>query len=339
MNTSPSFTIPWELIGNSFSGILTPEEEIILRQWIESDVNNKEKYEKLKQIWESGLDDYKLYLMADEKLAWNKLKDKLIKTDTKIIELNPGRNTRYIFRFAAVASIFIILISSALWFILSRNQTISYETAYNEKRNINLSDGTTIALNNATKIKLASGYNTKNRTVIMNTGEARFEIRHNSSLPFIVDLGDVNIKDIGTVFIVKKDNETIYVHVFSGKVVFGRQSSADYRELSANMSITYNIKNKYFSDINVNNPVQFEKNDSLSFNNTPLKEAVLIIQKKYNKIIKLEGNSIEDRKITAHLDGLDFESTMNIICKSLNLQYYLKDSIYIIKSQRDKQLP
>lgn len=335
MTTSSSYNFPWELIGSSFSGELNNEEQLQLQQWLDSDPVHKEKYEKLRAVWNNGLEDYKAYLSANEAKAWSALKNKLKTDETRTIHLKPNRTRKLLYQIAAVAAIFLIVFGIGYWFVTSRSTKV-YETALNEKRNVNLTDGTAIALNPATRIEVAKGYNEKNRTVIMTSGEASFNVQHKTELPFVVDLGKVNVKDVGTVFTIKKDKELIKVTVISGSVAFARLSAIETRELTAGMSLTYNIITDSFSEIQIEKPVLQRNNILLNFDKTPLKDAIELIQKKFAKTIQLKGDSIASRKFTAHLDGLSYDTSLEIICKSLNLGYTVKDSIYVLYEKANK---
>jgi Fe2+-dicitrate sensor, membrane component len=336
MSPSPTYNFPWELISSSFSGGLSKEEELQLQQWLASDPDHKEKYQKLQEIWNNSLEDYKLYLMANEAKAWDALQVKLTdKKEIKVLNLKPGKTHRVIYRVAAVAVI-ILLIGVGYWYTSSRSRTMNYETSANEQKNVKLTDGSTIALNAATKIEVSQHFNKKNRTVIMSSGEASFDIQHRNDLPFIVDLGKVNVKDIGTVFKIKKDKEQIKVTVISGTVVFSKLSTNETRELTAGMSLIYNILNDSFDEIQTDNPAPKGNNIVLNFDNTPLKDVISMVQKKFGKTIRLEGPGIDEQKITAQLDGVSFNTALDIICESLSLEYTLKDDIYVLRKKNDR---
>jgi ferric-dicitrate binding protein FerR (iron transport regulator) len=337
MDPSSTYDFPWELISSSFSGSLSKEEEFLLQQWLTSDPSHKEKYGQLQKIWSNGLEDYKLYLMANEAKAWDALQSKLLHyNDDNVINLKNRKTRRIIFQFAAAAAVLLLLIGVGYWYTTLKGNATTYETAFGEKKNIKLTDGTEIALSPVTRIEVSKGYDKKNRTVIMTSGEASFDVPHRDDLPFIVDLGKVDVKDIGTVFNIKKEKGLIKVTVISGTVAFTKQSTKETRELTAGMSLTYNIANDSFGEIQTDSPAPKINKELLNFNDTPLIDVIGLVQKKYGKTIHLEGDSIAHKKFTAHLDGIPYNTALEIICKSLNLKLTLKDSIYILREKADR---
>jgi transmembrane sensor len=330
MNSDKIYNIPWELISSSFSGGLSEEEALVLQDWIASNPSHKEKYQKLQEIWNNGIEDYKIYLMANETKAWNALKYKLnSNNNAEIKKFKPHNKYRIIYR-VSVAAVLLILAGLGYWYTVSISKKIVYLTASYEQKNIQLTDGSNIALKPATQIELSKGFGKENRTLFMSSGEATFDVKHNSNLSFIVNIGNVNVKDIGTVFNIKKEYEQIKVTVIEGMVVFNKPSTKETKNLSAGMSLTYYLKNDSIGNIQTNNSETASNYAVLNFKNTPLKDVIELIQIKYNKNIQLE-NSIADKKFTANLEGIPYNTALEVICKSLNLDYKMQDSIYILQ--------
>lgn len=330
MNTSSSYNIPWELISGSFCQSLSKEEEIQLQQWLESDSGNRDKYLHLQEIWNNSTEDYKFYLLANENKAWENLSAKLaVSKNGKVIKLE-SRPFKLIYKIAAVAAVFLLIVG-AYWFYALQNKPTTFTTALNQKETINL-NGVSISLNSETTLEVSKNFNKTDRTVKMISGEAVFDIKEKSNLPFIVDLGEVTVKDIGTVFDIKKSKEQINVSVSSGMVILNSQPTNETKELKAGMSITYNISTNSFDDIQMLHLKQ-ENNKPLIFDNASLKEVITLIQQKYNKTILLKEEKIADKKLTAHLEGLPFTTAVEVICKSLNLEYSVKDSVYVLSKR------
>jgi transmembrane sensor len=103
----------------------------------------------------------------------------------------------------------------------SQNSTPGMEiaTRAGEQRSISLTDGSSIVLNGSSRVRL-SGADAREAELI--SGEALFRIRHNASRPFLVGLGDDRIQDLGTVFNVVRDGDSIGVQVADGAVSYSR---------------------------------------------------------------------------------------------------------------------
>lgn len=112
---------------------------------------------------------------------------------------------------------------------------VSSEVLYNTIRTpaggqyqITLSDGTKVWLNAGSSLYFPTVFNDKEREVEL-TGEGYFEVSHNEKWPFYVNVGDVNIKVLGTHFNVNAYNnaKNIRTTLTEGSVI------VSHNELSA----------------------------------------------------------------------------------------------------------
>ncbi len=92
-----------------------------------------------------------------------------------------------------------------------------YATAKGERRVLNLADGTRIDLNSGSKVSvLIDG---RRREVDLVEGsEAAFTVVHDPARPFVVQVGDRTIRDVGTQFDVLRANDMLHVTVREGQV-------------------------------------------------------------------------------------------------------------------------
>lgn len=329
MNPLNNPNFPWELIGSSFTGGLSTEEELALQQWLISDPDNMAHYEQLRQIWNSSTEDYRLYRMANENKSWDTLRTKLKQPETaKVIKLRTFKVMQ-----VAAAAVLILFVSGVGYWLATKDNVQTYSTAQNERKQVKLDDGTAIVLEAYTAITVSEGYNKENRSVTMTKGKASFTIEHQDNLPFIVDMGKVYVKDIGTAFDIKIDQNQILVAVTSGAVTFNKQTSSESKELKAGKSLVYDITNDRFIEPS-RTATEEDSSIVLTFDNTPLLDVIKLVQLKHNKNIRLENANTGKKKLTAALDGIPFDTALEIICKSLSLEYSIADSTYILKEKR-----
>ena len=74
----------------------------------------------------------------------------------------------------------------------------TYETAPGQTRDITLADGTHIRLNAASKISVSFGRDS--RRVQMADAEATFDVAHDAARPFLIGVGDRQVRVVGTEF-------------------------------------------------------------------------------------------------------------------------------------------
>lgn len=104
------------------------------------------------------------------------------------------------------------------WAVLDRDAPAQQiATAPGEHRTIELADGSRLALNGATRVTIDPD---TPRHVVLEQGEARFDVRHDASDPFVVLSGGARLVDAGTVFNVVQDGDALEVSVAEGAVIY-----------------------------------------------------------------------------------------------------------------------
>lgn len=120
--------------------------------------------------------------------------------------------------FAAVAAMaFALVVSITLINPISTDSAI-YKTAIGEIQSIELPDGTTVKLNTASQIEI--DFTKMQRRVRLVSGEALFDVAHNSARPFKVYAGETVSEAIGTSFVVRLRNTVTELAVVEGMVAF-----------------------------------------------------------------------------------------------------------------------
>ena len=173
----------------------SPEVEAGLRRWIAADPLHA-------RVWEVASD------------IWNDTSG-LPRRIPALPRTLPSRaRPTYRRPILAVAALCLVLASATLVHFL--RSTVS--TAIGEQRTLNLEDGTRVELN--TDTHLAVKYDRKIRTVVLNSGEAYFQVAHEQR-PFIVIAGERKILALGTAFTVRHDDtadDPVTVTLIEGRV-------------------------------------------------------------------------------------------------------------------------
>lgn len=92
-----------------------------------------------------------------------------------------------------------------------------YRTAVGEKKNIMLSDGSTITLNTDTLLSVVMTGGA--RRLFLEKGEAYFNVAKDKTRPFVVATGNGFIRAVGTAFNIRhRDNKKVHVTVYEGRV-------------------------------------------------------------------------------------------------------------------------
>lgn len=117
---------------------------------------------------------------------------------------------------AALIAVSAIGIGAAQY--LTKPDGAVYSTAVGGHKTITLSDGTRIELNTNTSLRIA--LKDDRRSVVLDKGEAFFQVTHDASRPFTVTAGNHRITDIGTEFVVRQEPGEVKVSLVEGRAQF-----------------------------------------------------------------------------------------------------------------------
>lgn len=113
--------------------------------------------------------------------------------------------------FAAVA-----MLGAASAYMLLRPSDRTYSTPIGGHEAISFADGSRIELN--TNTVLRARMTTSERIVWLEKGEAYFQVKHDPAHPFVVMAGDRRVTDLGTKFVMRRDESLLRVAVIQGRV-------------------------------------------------------------------------------------------------------------------------
>lgn len=128
-------------------------------------------------------------------------------------------------RWAAMGSVAAALVAIVSVNMVQRVDVYAITTGPGERRDVMLADGTRIALNSDSVLRLDRA---RPRLATLDRGEATFTVTHDPSDPFRVSVGKATLEDVGTVFNVARDGRVTRVGVSEGSVVYnpGREAIA-----------------------------------------------------------------------------------------------------------------
>jgi transmembrane sensor len=93
----------------------------------------------------------------------------------------------------------------------------SWTTGVGRTDSIPLPDGSLVLLGPGSGVTMVAGYGGPARDLTLR-GEALFQVRHDAAHPFTVRAADAEIRDLGTTFGVRSDEDGVQVSVVSGSV-------------------------------------------------------------------------------------------------------------------------
>ncbi len=138
---------------------------------------------------------------------------------------DPGQEgKRWSFTFRVTASLATAcLIAVVAGFITSPKQKL-YTTSVGGREIVRLADGSQIELNTDTSLRTVTSF-LGQRTVLLDRGEAFFDIRHDDDHPFVVRAAGHRLTDLGTKFVVRADQSHIRVALMDGAIRLDSEGS------------------------------------------------------------------------------------------------------------------
>lgn len=306
--------------------------------------------EELKEFW------YYLSEMPDEELlperSWLLSNDNILSENEDLYQeiwqrinnrirqkqLGKERNLRLIY-FAAAAAIIGLIITGYIIFSKSslKTETDSVSPAVSISSNespvkvITLPDGTTVTLKKGSILTYNPSFNRQMREVKL-TGEAYFDVKHDSQRPFRVNSGDYSIDVLGTAFNVKQGTAAGQIEV---TVARGKVSVADKRtkeklgillpgsqilvkssdKISGGKEIIQNI-------ILAPDKVNDWTKQALSIQNNRWAEAAKLIETKFGVSIQFKNTKVQECRFTGDFTDKSLDECLDIFTLLTKSKWY-----------------
>jgi transmembrane sensor len=317
-----------DLIAKVLAGEADAEETAALDTWRKESLEHDAYYAETKKLFDA-VENLRDVSSVNVEAAWQKVNSKVSEEATVL----PLYKKRKVLRAAAA-----ILFIAALGFIfkISRGEgeaTTHYISATGTSVKERLPDGSSVVLNKNSEIGYT--YTNKGRQVSL-TGEAFFDVIHNEREPFVVTVGDLSIKDIGTSFNVKAlpNSDTVIVKVESGEVAL---FSADGGQLALvkgetgiflRESQTF-LKRTAHASESTNSSVQHV----LRFNETPLRDVIAQVNRQYSSDIRLSGAKVGNCRLSVEFNDEDIEMIVSIIAETMDLKIERSGKTIFLKGE------
>lgn len=179
-------------------GVWTATHQARFNEWLNVSLDHRVEYLRVQAAWERS-----------ERLAI------LRRSDTRKSAKKPlfnGRVFPILLRVGA-ACIALAVVGGAIFYYMQPNY-VTYATTVGGRETLTLDDGTQIELNTDTSVRVA--LDAKTRNVVLDKGEAFFQVTHNAERPFTVLVDGNRIVDLGTKFTIRRDNDRLEVAVMEG---------------------------------------------------------------------------------------------------------------------------
>jgi transmembrane sensor len=236
-------------------GEASTEEQAEVNRWLEHDPANLAYYRQLEKIWVVSR-ELAATSTVDENKAWKNFQQRIHHNEVK--ETTTSVPVRSIKPWMKIAAAIVLLIGLGwIGFTIINNGKTKQQVIIAAQTVVvdTLSDGSVVTLNRQSELSYPPAFKGRSRPVKLK-GEAFFDVAPNKTKPFIITVGDVEVKVVGTSFNIRDSNGITEITVETGIVevmhkgvttelragvtgVFGEQQNAETKQASKELTNYY----------------------------------------------------------------------------------------------------
>jgi len=206
---------------------------------------------------------------------------------------------------------------------------------------VKLSDGSRVRLQPNSSVSAPKVFSDSLRETVL-TGDAFFDVTPDANRPFLVRVGNVVTRVLGTSFwVLNRAGKRVEVEVKTGKVAVFERQPKDFQNngvlLTPNHKVTYFADDQHFVTGIIEKPEIIKTPDAVPikflFENTPLTEVIATLEKGYGIKIELTDEALKNCTLTGDLDNLEMHDKLRLICQSLKASYDVRGTSILISGK------
>lgn len=189
-----------------------------------------------------------------------------------------------------------------------------------QKAAVKLLDGTKIQLNGGSTLEYPENFDDSIRLVRL-SGEAFFEVAHDTTKPFVIRAPATSIRVLGTSFNLKAyEGEESRVSVVTGKVQFWLNSDPE-KGLILTAGMVASAADKVKREAGEAATHLAWKENRLFFDNAPMSEVVKTLERHYGADLELRMADQGKMRLTGTFDAMALETMLQRLEYSLDIHY------------------
>lgn len=332
--------LQYEHIAKYLAGELSDDEKILFEQWLQEKEENQQLLKEYQQLYKSS-NNYEDNFEVNTTEAWQKFESNMNwnqENDTSEADTIAKEITMYSRNLWRIAAVFLFMAVGLLWIFQSNQNSTDWlvaQTMDSEKKEIQLPDGSSVWLNENTRLTYAPDFATNRQLTLQ--GEAFFDVQRDEEHPFVIESEQTITKVLGTSFNVRAyPNESfVEVNVASGKVSFAQTRSnkkpliLEKQELGRLDKSKWELQEYKMTD---NNKLAW-RTRNLTFKDTPLQTILDDIAHSYGITIKVENDQLNNCHFTGEFNDTNLQEVIQSIEFALNLQVNAENGIYTFSGE------
>lgn len=321
-------------IARALSGESSSEDILALSDWLSESERHKAEFEMLQGYWDSQVVPVSTLDPADS----------LERLLTAVnIQNRKKWNKRLAYLVASAASV-VGVVAVSLFFLLNASsetscQYYTYITG-DHKSSVTLEDGTEVILNRHSKLTYSNLFGVDKRTVQLD-GEGFFDVTPDKNHPFEIEMGDSKITVLGTKFDVRTSAQykSIVTTLVEGSIRF--ESPKQKVVISPNQQLKYNREKSSITIEAIDAEYEtYWKDELFEYRSVALKDLIGELERRYDiEIVLPKNRELAAQQVSgAFSEKQDIEEILDVITRSIRLQWHKQNGIYYIHNQNRKPM-
>jgi transmembrane sensor len=246
---------------------------------------------------------------------------------------------RRILPWAVAAGVVLAVLGSLPWLerrlSMRTGNDVAIATPVGNNREISLPDGSQATLGGATALTVS--YTSRQRTVVLNSGEAFFEVRPEPGRPFIVQTPSGQVAAVGTAFNVRTDGHTLRVTVANGSVeIVTRAATAQPRvRLAAGQQAVLRPNDTPVTEAIDPHVVTAWTTGTLKFIDEPLDSVIAAVNRYSPTRIEIKGGGVGNLRYTGTVVSGRVEEWLAALPNVFPIEVVSQDSDRVILRSRE----
>jgi ferric-dicitrate binding protein FerR (iron transport regulator) len=324
-----------------------------LRRQLDRSATYEEKRElasKISTMEDEDIDEMTSSLWEDHTphRTLSEEKSKRILTTILASEKKPTKHLRHrttILRAIAIAASILLVASAGIYLyrfensrphltVIAKAVNVSPAQPVRFNRHLTLPDGSMVILKEGSRLVCPQRFTGSARVVALE-GEAYFDIRHQTSQPFIIHTGAVTTTVLGTAFNIKSDRNGVRVSVARGKVRVEKDGRT-MAVLGVNETVTCHTTDnlKELALVKTDISSQWVK-EGMDFDHTPMTEVAQTLSRRYGVNIAVSSPEIEKLIFVSTFTGTEsLDEVLTVLCSLMpDMSYKIEgNNVSIFKS-------
>lgn len=310
------------LIVSYLNGEASPDEAIQLEDWKNSSSENNAQFLKMEKT-HSAAYGTPSYASNSKGSAWKVIENEIDRKQKKIIPLWK----KPLFITAIAAAIVALLVIPRFLSpdgptklvdkkTPTKNEIKDPENTIYASTNVSyytLKDNSKVTLQPGSKLTIPKDFNKKNRSLTLQ-GSGSFEVVHDEKNPFILSVGELQIYDLGTIFHVNKQGDTVKVSVDEGIVelnINGQKLLLEKGE-SAFYLVSQKVIKQYGAPTS-------RKDVVFEFDGTPLSEVTKILSAFFKREIIIKNPALKECTVSVTFKNEELATILDIISELMDI--------------------